>query len=320
MYPKLMKFCFLLLGAFCTLTVGQTVPGETFKRGYEIGPGDKISGRVLGEPDFNFDSVVDEDGKIQVPFADEGLLAACKTERELRDLVGKHLSRFLKSPQLSVNIAERNRPPATIYGEILSSQRLVLTRPATLLELISFSGGITRDSNGVIEVTRTIENTCSNKPEDNWNQAEFIKSGFPTKTFLFSSLKENNPAIFPGDVIHVQRFPPIYIIGEVFKPGELSIPENGLTLMQALAMAAGVGREAKVKEIRIYRKVEGSAQPDVIAVDMTKIRKGKEDDVSLKPFDIVEVGTRRRSVGEVLLDIAGSSVKNTANMLPLRTF
>jgi polysaccharide biosynthesis/export protein len=292
---------------------------DNIRRGYEIGPGDKISGRVLGEPDFNFDSVVDEDGKIQVPFSNEGILASCKTERELREVVTEHLLKYLRNPQLSVNVVERNRPAVTVYGEIANPQRIVLTRSATLLEILSFAGGLTKDANGQIQVTRTTDNTCSAKAEDNWGQAENMQSGFPTKTFAFSGLKDSNPFIFPGDVILIQRFPPVYIVGEVLKPGEISIPEQGLNLMQALAMAAGVGREAKIRDIRIYRRNDNANQPEVISVDIRKIRAGTDKDVPLQPNDIVDVGVKPRSFGDILLDFAGSTAQSTANILPVRT-
>jgi len=304
--------------AFFGESYAQTA--DTGRRGYEIGPGDKISGRVLGEADFNFDSIVDDDGKIQVPFSNEGIPASCKTEKELRETVTEHLLKYLRSPQISVNVVERNRPAVTVYGEITNPQRIVLTRSATLLEILSFAGGITKESNGSIQITRTTDKTCSNREEDNWTDPAIIESGFPTKTFAFSALRENNPTVFPGDVILIQRYPPVYVVGEVLKPGEISIPEEGLNLMQALAMAAGVGREARIKDIRVYRKKEGSAQPEMISIDIEKIREGVQDDIRLRPFDIVEVGKKSRSVGEVLLEIAGGSVRNTANALPLRTF
>ena len=40
-------------------------------KGYLIGPGDEITGKVLGEKEFDFVATVDEDGKIEVPFFDK---------------------------------------------------------------------------------------------------------------------------------------------------------------------------------------------------------------------------------------------------------
>lgn len=298
----------------------QTPKVENSKRGYEIGPGDKISGRVLGESDFGFDSIVDEDGKIQVPFADDGIVAVCKTEKELRDEVAKRLAKYLKSPQLSVNVVERNRPPAMIYGAVLNPQRLALTRPATLLEILSFSGGLLPEANGAIQVTRTGMVSCSASSEENWKATAENPYSFPSRIFNFKNLRESNPQIYPGDIIEVQKFPPVFVVGEVISPGKVAIPEGGLPLMQAIAMASGARREAKLKEINIYRRKEGVAQPEIITVDATAIKKGGREDVFLQPFDIVEVGKSPRSFGEVLLDIATGSARSAANALPLRSY
>ena len=69
--------------------------------------------------------------------------------------------------------------------------------------------------------------------------------------FSFAGLKQGledaNPEIFPGDVIVVQKAAPVYITGEVDPPGEFEIPEGGLSLTQAIAMASGITREAKPK-------------------------------------------------------------------------
>ena len=291
---------------------------EPVRRGYEIGTGDKVVGRVLGEDEFNFDSVVDDDGKIQVPFAQEGIMARCKTEKELRADVVRYLEKFLKNPQISVSVAERNRPPATVFGEVVSQQKVMLSRPATLLEVISFSGGLRLEASGSIKVTRTMALLCSEPASDNWQLKDAEGRSFPTRVFSFSALKENNPTIYPGDIVEVEKSSPVYVVGEVNKPGSVPIPEEGLFLMRAIAMAAGPSREARMKEIRIYRRTEAASQPEVINLDGDLIRKGTSPDVKLQAFDIVEVGKGRKSVGDVLLDIATSGARNAAGALPLR--
>lgn len=306
----------ILLGTMASMS--QQADPEGARRGYEIGPGDKISGRVLGESDFNFDSVVDEDGRIQVPFSDIGIVARCRTEKELRAEVARHLQKYLRNPQLSVNVVERNRPPVIVFGEIASAQRIQLTRTSTLLEVLSFSGGLRPEASGSIQITRTLALACSEPAEDNWRAAGVSGISFPTRTFAFKTLKEINPVVYPGDVIDVGKAPSVYVIGEVVDPGSISIPEEGLSLMRALAMASGTGREAKLKSVKIYRKKEGFAQPETIVVDTTAIKKGAKADPILQPLDIVEVGKARRSVGEVLLELATGGLRTTANNIPMR--
>lgn len=93
----------------------------------------------------------------------------------------------------------------------------------------------------------------------------------------------------------------------------MSIPEGGLPLMQAVAMASGITREAKTKEIKVYRRKEGSTKPEVIVVNYEDIKKGEQKDVMLEPFDIVEVGKAKKSFGDILLDV----VTGLPNRIPI---
>ena len=55
-------------------------------RGYLVGPGDKIEGKVLGEPEFDFVALIDETGRFAIPFVDDPILAKCRTESEIREV------------------------------------------------------------------------------------------------------------------------------------------------------------------------------------------------------------------------------------------
>jgi polysaccharide export outer membrane protein len=96
----------------------------------------------------------------------------------------------------------------------------------------------------------------------------------------------------------------VYIVGEVVKPGEFGIPEEGLPLTQALAMASGVARGAKTKSIKIYRRKAGTPQPEVLTVDYNAIRKGEQPDPVLSPYDIVEVGKSPKKFTDYLIEFA----------------
>jgi len=90
------------------LAAAQTPPADVSpQKGYLIGPGDEITGKVLGEEQFDFVATVDENGKLEVPFFETPIDAKCLTERELRTAITKLLSKFLKSPQLSLRVTDR---------------------------------------------------------------------------------------------------------------------------------------------------------------------------------------------------------------------
>lgn len=150
-----------------------------------------------------------------------------------------------------------------------------------------------------------------------WKVAGDGGLGAPSRTYSLTSLKQGregaNPEIFPGDVILVHKASPVYVTGEVIRPGELVIPEGGLPLTQAIAMASGITREAKTKNVKIYRRTSNSPQPEVIAVDYDQIKKGREKDMMLQPFDIVEVDKSKKSIGDILLE----AVTGIPNRLPI---
>src|SRR5215210_6335215 len=116
---KITSLLILIIGLFQAAFGQDIMATPETPKGYLVGPGDVITGKVLGDEEFNFVATVDEDGKIQVPFFEQGISAECRTEKELRTDVVALLSKYLKNPQVTVQVTERNsRPPATIYGEV----------------------------------------------------------------------------------------------------------------------------------------------------------------------------------------------------------
>lgn len=311
-------FFFAIMLCTAILIAGQVKPVET-ERGYLLGPGDELTTKVLGEEQFDFVATIDEDGRFMVPFFDKPIDAKCKSESELRTDITNLLKRYLKNPQASVRVTKRNsRPPVSIYGEVRQQQQVDLTRRAYLLELISFAGGETEKAGGMVQVFRTRTPICTDpSAEGNW-AADGLD--VPSRMYTLASLRqgreEANPEILPGDIIVVQKAAPVYITGEVIRPGELNIPEGGLPLTQAIAMASGITREAKTKNVKIYRRKTGSPEPEIIAANYDQIKKGMQKDIMLVPFDIVEVDKAPKKFTDYLIEFA----TGIPNRIPLRPF
>jgi len=300
--------CAVLTFGLFQITFGQQPNAPELQRaGYLVGPGDIISGKVLGEDQFNFTATIDEDGKFQVPFFDKPIMAKCKTDRELRGEVIKLLSKYLKNPQVTVFVSERkSRPPATIYGEVRTPGPIDLRRKATLLEVVSFAGGVTEEAGGMIQVFRTQPLLCSESTEDTGFTASTANSDFPSRMYSLSSIRlgteSSNPVIYPGDIIVVQKASPIYITGEVVQTAGLRIPEGGLPLTQAIAMVGGVRAGAKTKDIKIYRLKANSKEREIISTNYDGIKKGTQKDVMLEPYDIVEVDKSKKSISQIIFE------------------
>ena len=274
---------------------------------------------MLGEEQFDFVATIDEDGRIEAPFFEKAIDAKCKTERELRTDITNLLKKYLKNPQASVRVTKRNsRPPVSIYGEVRQQQQVDLTRRAYLLELISFAGGETEKAGGAVQVFRTRSPICTDpSAERNWaTNGMDVPSRMYTLASLRQGREEANPEILPGDIIVVQKAAPVYVTGEVIRPGELNIPEGGLPLTQAIAMASGITRDAKTKNVKIFRRKTGSPEPEIIAANYDQIKKGTQKDIMLVPFDIVEVDKAAKKFTDYLLEFA----TGIPNRIPLRPF
>ena len=312
-----MKQLFLLLFVaiftsvgFAQMPVGVPLPNNK----YLLAPGDELVGKVVGESQYDFETSVSEEGMIMVPFSETPIVAKCKSEDQLRTELKALLSTYLKSPQLSLRVTDRKgRAPVTVYGEVKANQQIILMRQTRLAEVIAFSGGTTDEAAGMVQVFRTARPTCGAlTAEDNWEAMTSDPTDVPSKMFSLSAVKagasEANPVIFPGDVIVVQKASPVYVTGEVRQPQGVSLKEKGLTLTQVIAMLGGVNREAKTKDIKIYRIKEGGPR-EIISANYDLIKKGQQADIELKPYDIVEVAKTNGSIGKQILDYALGAAK-----------
>ncbi len=303
-------FGLIIISSMSIFAQDAIVSGNESVRSYLIGPGDKLIGKVMGEEDFNFEVVIDNDGKFELPFVDKMITAQCRTEREVKDEVKEHYSKYLRNPLVSLQVAERRKPaPVTVSGAVRTPQQVELRREAKLIELLSFSGDTTEDAGGIVRVFRTQVPLCSdNTTRRNWDLESDSGRNVPFRMYRLSNIKagenDSNPIIYPGDVIVVEKASPIYLTGEVLQQTGVYIKEGGLSLTQAIAMVGGVRPRAKVKDIKIYRlKGDSPRDRDIISVNLEAIKKGEQEDMMLQPYDIIEVDKSKKSIGEIALEL-----------------
>ena len=182
-------FIFAAILCFMQLGFGQDLPpGTEPNSAYTLGPGDEVTVKVLGEPQFDFIAVVDDSGKIEVPFVREPIVARCMTEKDLGVEVSKKLSFYLRDPRINLRVTDRkSRPPVAIYGEVKTPLQVTLTRKATLRELIAFVGGEGEKASGVIQVLRTRPSLCTDALADAWKAQEM--NSIPSRTFSMNSVQ-----------------------------------------------------------------------------------------------------------------------------------
>jgi len=282
--------------------VGSSSSGSSFDgmgiKKYLLGPGDVLDLRVFNEPQFNGALVVDDEGKIEVPFVDVPILAQCRTDREIRKEITDALAKYIKRPQVSLRVSEmRSRPPATVFGAVRSPARVDMRKRTKLLEVLAVAGSVTEQASGDIQIFHTAPLMCP-EPEDAVQLAAEKKSGTDALAVPYSTYKildvragkeAANPYVRPGDIIVVQEAYPIYVTGAVVAPNSLYLREN-LSLSRAIAQVGGARKGAKTDKVRIVRtKPGGELEPEIIVVNLDAIRKQKQPDIALRPYDIIDV-------------------------------
>ncbi|MBE7515020.1 MAG: SLBB domain-containing protein [Chloracidobacterium sp.] len=306
---RLLTFFFVITLAGIAAAQPSSVPKAADDRGYMIASGDVIEGKVLGEEQFNFISTVDEDGKFFVPFSDAPISASCRTEADVRKEVLTLLSKYLRNPQANIRVTERkSRPPATVYGEVRTPAQVELRRDTTLVELISFSGGITDDAGGTVQVFRTRKPVCVDDPDAMWTVSSNDPTDVPSRVYSLRSIQtgtdDSNPKVYPGDVVIIPKASPVYITGEVVAPQGVYLKEGGMSLTEGIAKVGGVRAEAKTKEIRISRLKPNSTDRELIIANYDDIKKGVQKDPMLEPYDIVEVNRAKDNIAQTILKFA----------------
>jgi polysaccharide export outer membrane protein len=138
---------------------------------------------------------------------------------------------------------------------------------------------------------------------------------------LRSGKPEANPIIRPGDYVLVTEAEPVYITGAVLSPGGVYLREQ-LMLSRALAMVGGPRKEAKLNDVKVYRQVPGSANQEVIHVDVAAIKKNQKPDFVLQPYDVIEVNESGMfspsRLGNTLFSAVTGAVTSTGTYLPTR--
>jgi polysaccharide export outer membrane protein len=108
-----------------------------------LGPYDRVSVDVYGVDDLNRTVQVDGAGRISLPLA--GVVdASGKTPAQLESLIEERLrGRYIRDPQVTVNLTETNSQVVTVEGEVGESGLYPVVGRMTLMRAIARARGTT---------------------------------------------------------------------------------------------------------------------------------------------------------------------------------
>jgi len=81
-----------------------------------------------------------------------------------------------------------------------------------------------------------------------------------------------------------------YVMGNIYRPGVYGLNGRDVSLRQAIAAAGGLSPLADPTRLELIRRI-GPDQEQIVQVNLDRIFAGMEQDVFLKPDDIINVGT-----------------------------
>lgn len=210
---------------------------------YRIGSGDVLNILVWHHPDLNTPNPistnpeskqvsngawVDESGYLAYPLAGK-VYARGKTLPELQSILTARLKRYIKNPQVSVNVAEFRSQRVSVSGAVGKPGQLPLTNvPLTLVDAIDQAGGTAAnaDTNNIKWTQNGVERTISLQ--------DIRQHGDLSQNLLLSG----------GDIIYVptNEHSRIHVMGEVGRQASMPLGNYGLTLTQALGNAGGMNQ------------------------------------------------------------------------------
>lgn len=251
----------------------STKPNDSQDSIVKLGPGDLIEINVYNVPELTTKARVSNAGDVYLPLIDyvhvDGL-----TQEEAQSLIEKRLSDggFVRSPHVTIFVDEAASQGVNVLGEVMKPGIYPDTADHKLYELISQAGGFTQQASRKISVVRK-------------GETQPIQVDLPRN--LADDVSKNID-ILPGDTISIPKAPIIYVVGDVGHPSGLLVDNGSLTVLQALALAGGTNRTAKLGGARIIHKGPNGAMTES-KVEIKKMLEAKAPDVTLQADDILFV-------------------------------
>ena len=169
---------------------------------------------------------------------------------ELQNTLTNLLKRYIKNPQVAINVTEFRSQRISVSGAINQAGQLPITNiPMTILDAINQAGGVTQSAD-----TQHIKWT-HNGVDRTISLQDMLQYGDMSQNHLLSH----------GDIVYVPNSSnnKIYIMGEVGKQATLPIGNHGLNLTQALGEVGGMNQNyADATGVFVIRRApEDAAKP-----------------------------------------------------------
>lgn len=255
---------------------------------YRVGPQDILLVTVWDHPEitlplgqFRTDAatgmVVDEDGNLYFPYVGKVKVGGLTTS-QVREALTNQLGKVLQRPQVDVKVIAYRSQKVYVGGEVKAPAVYTVTDvPFTLAEAVNRAGGFlpTADDSRLI-LTRG---------DRSWT--------LDFQALMTAGNRIGQILLKDGDSLHVPNGleEPIYMLGELVKPGTMPMIHGNLSLAKAISDAGGIqGVSADARSIYVIRQAGAPNAVDVYHLDARNpTAMVLADHFPLNPRDIVYV-------------------------------
>jgi len=276
-------------------------------RAYTVGPGDVLKISIAEIADTESTTMVMPDGRLYYDAA-SGVHAVNKTIPELESELESSLADYYAEPVVTINAVQVKSQNYTIMGQIATPGVYPLVGPTTVLDAVSYAGGI-RSS----EIGSRTQNLAD------MGRAVLLRNGRVVHV-NFERLIEHgdmsqNIYLQPKDYIYLpaKGTQKVYVLGNAARPRTVPYASD-LTFIKALASAGGPGPSTYRNGILLIRNAT-SPESEVAAISLPEILNGKATDFYLEPGDVIWLP---RAPWQKLMDYATVAVDSAVSTIAIQ--
>lgn len=282
---------------------------------YKLGVEDSLTILVVDEatiPPGPY--AIDLNGQLKVPELGS-VHAAGMTLDELSSVLTLRAKALLQNPILHISVTEFRSQRVSVLGEVTVPGVQQIRGRKTLFEAISDAGGLRSDAGGRITLTRRMEWGVIPLPGTKLDMSKsFSIADISVDDLMNGRNPVRNIELMPDDMLTVAKAQMIYVIGAVNRAGGFELSERDtMSVLQALALAQGMGRTAGARNAKILRATDGTSARKEVAFDLNKVMQGRAPDLTLHGDDILFIpNSVAKSVGQKTLDVLVSTGSGVA--------
>lgn len=249
--------------------------GRAWSGDFILGSEDVIQVSVWGNPELGVTVPVRPDGKISLPLGGD-IQASGLSPSELRQSIAAELTKYIKTPSVSVVVMAVNSPRIYLIGNNPGGGVITLRSEMTILQLLARLGTI-----GDLDLERA------------YIIRDYKRLDLDLRDLVEKGLVEKDILLKAGDIISIpDAFANrITVLGEVANPGNVSFRAD-LTLVDVLIESGWVTEFANLKKVLVVRG--SGSERRTFAINVALLKKGEKLETNLKllPGDLVIVKER----------------------------